>query len=380
MEGSTHDPFVVQALEVLDGLRWLSKDDHALLTQALIEWRLDLLVNLSFMSKQGIGVTLDRRRVDLYPDRDLYRISACHPGNPTGSAFYIDSERRLCPASSFFFGHSGLLILHLERLLTLAATLDLARAPLLPVQPLEVQHWFANYGHVLDEWFTLARNHIRLSELATHLPVYDFNPAWGPTLHAKFETASAAIFRGAALNVSTLGATVHRCRNVALLHHSTADVDFLRFDRSIAERVSEVASHIERVPTASPSFGSRVFLTRSIPPNPADAVVNLDGLASIAAQAGFHVLNPEQLRFSELVVGMRDARSVVATWGSALTICAYATRGAAVTALRAGRYLDEDQQLIWGNLIDEHALDFTYLDTRDGVIDPDQFRRALARL
>jgi hypothetical protein len=367
---------VPAALDQLAGMSWLTTGDRRLLEEILLSWRPDRLAELSFFSNDAIPLSAEGRHVDLYAGHETIRIAGAHPGNPLLMSFHIDSSGRLCPGSNIYFSNPVLLVSMLEPLLECVNGIRREDAVTVPAPPLDIERWFPNYGHVLDEWFTLAAAR-ESSLLDGLLPVYGFESTWDASLLSKFETAAAAIFRGVGTNVTTLGGTLHRCRGTAILRHSTADREFLRFGLPITERVRDVCSNLEHHSTDSGSFGPRVFLTRSTTPNPTDAVVNLDQLAETARQAGFTVVNPEHLRFSQLVIGMSEATSIIATWGSALTICSFAQPGASVLALRAGRYCDEDRTLIWGNLIDEHRLAFAELDADAGFIDPDTFTSAL---
>lgn len=371
-------PEIERALESVSAMSWIGSADRRLLIQSLEEWRPDLLPELSWFSRRSIPVVRDGRHIDLYADGDVFRVPLSHPGNPCASSFYVDQDRRLLPMSCIELSQPVRFVGLVEPVLHLVESLDLGSARDIPVPTFEVQRWFSrNLGHVLDEWFSLAALSMEVPFLRRRLPVYEESPHWEEDLAAKFEVAAAAIFRGSALNISTVGGMVQRSRGVAIVRHTTQDRDFLRFHRSVVERALPVCKRLEHRALEGLDFGERVFLMRTAARQPSDAVANLAELAALAAAQGFTVINPEELRLSQLVVGLRRTKTVVATWGSALTLCAFMARGASVLALRTGRYLNEQRDLIWGNLIDEHQLLFSHLDASEGVIDIEEFRKSL---
>jgi capsular polysaccharide biosynthesis protein len=75
-----------------------------------------------------------------------------------------------------------------------------------------------------------------------------------------------------------------------------------------------------------------------------------------AESRGFRVMNPETSSLPHLVRSISSCTGLVCSWGGALTNAAFLNPDTRVGTLKLPAYQDESLNVIFGHMIEEHAL------------------------
>jgi capsular polysaccharide biosynthesis protein len=206
--------------------------------------------------------------------------------------------------------------------------------------------------------FTTAAAKDEVAELMDYLPLVDFPVSSGLTSRpplANVANMAQAIFQGGALNLSAVKESSLSVDRLALIRNRTADTCFHRFPTAISERIVKMFEVSQDL--ADESDGREfVFLTRGESADSKRQIPAQQAMIEEAKSRGFRVMNPEVTTLPHLVRSISSCKGLICSWGGALTNAAFLKPDTRVGILKLPAYQDESLNVIFGHMIEEHAL------------------------
>jgi hypothetical protein len=293
-----------------------------------------------------------------FADNGQYRsVKGIHPSN-AHVGYALDADGAFLINSNHIFHHPYLLVNAIPALMKIRS--DALEGTSFPLGSgvVYTTRWPPSYGHLVDEMFTTAAAKEEVAELVDYLPLVDFPVSSGLTRHPPLANAAEmaqSIFQGGSLNLSAISESTLSVARLALIRNRTSDTYFHRFPTAICERIVKMSENTRDLSNESDSR-EYVFLTRSVSGDSKRQFPAQQAMIEEAESRGFRVMNPETLSLPHLVRIISSCKGLVCSWGGALTNAAFLKPHTRVGILKLPAYQNESLNLIFGHMIEEHAL------------------------
>jgi hypothetical protein len=309
---------------------------------------------LSFVASETSTRELNGYSID-FADNGPYRIVK---GNHGFHGIALDADGAFLITSNHVFHNPCNLVQALPVLMKIRSDALEGMSFPLGSSVVYTTRWPPSYGHLVDEMFTTAAAKDEVPELMDYLPLVDFPVSGGLTSRpplANVAEMAQAIFQGGSLNLSAVKESTLSVDRLALIRNRTSDTCFHRFPTAICERVVKMFENTPDV-ADEPESCEYVFLTRGVSADSKRRIPTLQAMIEEAESRGFRVMNPETSTLSRLVRNISSCTGLVCSWGGALTNAAFLKPDTRVGILQLPAYQDESLNLIFGHMIEEHAL------------------------
>lgn len=335
----------------------LNSDDRALLMEIVDSYAVNRVSELSFVASETTNRELNGYSIE-FADNGPYRIVKGLNPSRTHSGIALDADGGFLIRSNHVFHHPYNLVMAIPALMRIRSdALERASFPL-GSGAVYTERWPPSYGHLVDEMFTTAAAKDEVAELMDYLPLVDFPVSSGLTSRpplANVANMAQAIFQGGALNLSAVKESSLSVDRLALIRNRTADTCFHRFPTAISERIVKMFEVSQDL--ADESDGREfVFLTRGESADSKRQIPAQQAMIEEAKSRGFRVMNPEVTTLPHLVRSISSCKGLICSWGGALTNAAFLKPDTRVGILKLPAYQDESLNVIFGHMIEEHAL------------------------
>jgi hypothetical protein len=347
----------------------LNSNDKELLMEIVDRYDVNLVSELSFVASETS--TLDSNGYSIeFADNGPYQIMK----GPNPSHGYVgtalNAHGEFLIASNHVFHNPYSLVKAIPILMKIRS--DAFEGVSFPLGSgvVYTTRWPPSYGHLVDEMFTTAAAKDVIAELMDYLPLVDFPVYTGITsrlLLANVAQMSQAIFQGGSLNLSAVKEPSLTVNRLALIRNRTSDTCFHRFPTAISKRIVKLFE-VNNDLADEADVREFVFLTRGENVDSKRQIPDLDAMIDEAKSRGFRVMNPEHSTLQTLVRVISSCKGLVCSWGGALTNAAFLKPESRVGILKLEAYQDEPLNLIFGHMIEEHALStkVMHIDDHEG--------------
>jgi hypothetical protein len=312
---------------------------------------------LSFVASETSYKELNGYSIE-FAENGPYRIVKTPHPNHGYAGIALDADGAFLIRSNHIFHHPYHLVKAIPALMRIRS--DALEGTSFPLGSgvVYTERWPPSYGHLVDEMFTTAAAKDEVAELMDYLPLVDFPVSSGLTSRPPLPnvaTMAQAIFQGGSLNLSAIKESSLTVDRLALIRNRTSDTCFHRFPTAICDRIVKTLENTQDLADESDSR-EYVFLTRGVSADSKRRIPALQAMIEEAESRGFRVMNPETSSLPHLVRSISSCTGLVCSWGGALTNAAFLNPDTRVGILKLPAYQDESLNVIFGHMIEEHAL------------------------
>lgn len=335
----------------------LNSDDRELLMEIVDRYDVKKISELSFVAsetsiRESNGYSIE------FADNGPYRIVKGLHSSQGHVGIALDADGAFLINSNHVFHHPYSLVKAIPILMQIRSNALEGTSFTLGSSVVYTGRWPPTYGHLVDEMFTTAAAKDEVVELMDYLPLVDFPVSNGldsrPLLDNVAKMAQA-IFQGGSLNLRAVKESTLSVDRLALIRNRTSDNCFHRFPTAICERIVKMFENTQDLADESDSH-EYVFLTRGVSADSKRQIPALQAMIEEAESRGFRVMNPETSSLPHLVRSIRSCTGLVCSWGGALTNAAFLKPDTRIGILKLPAYQNESLNLIFGHMIEEHAL------------------------
>lgn len=335
----------------------LNSEDRALLIEIVDSYDVDRIPELSFIASETRNRESNGYSIE-FADNGPYRIVKGRHPSQGHVGIALDADGAFLMTSNHVFHNPYNLVKAIPALMRIRSDALEGASFRLGSGVVYTERWPPSYGHLVDEMFTTAAAKDEVAELMDYLPLVDFPVSSGltsrPPLTNVAEMAQA-IFQGGSLNLSAVKESSLSVERLALIRNRISDTCFHRFPTAISERIVKMSENNQDLADESDSR-EYVFLTRGVSADSKRRIPAQQAMIEEAESRGFRVMNPETSTLPHLVRSISSCTGLVCSWGGALSNAAFLKPDTRVGILKLPAYQDESLNVIFGHMIEEHAL------------------------
>lgn len=358
----------------------LSQNDKQIFLEAIEDTRAGKgfahAYSMSIFSKRGEIKTLG-----LYQYRDLsgetiyYQNRSFKEKHP----LFFDVEGKIFPESNINLAMGRLLVKQISKLLPATNSFNsesYVRA--FDGMGLGIQSWFITYGHFHDEVFALSdfRNKIQ-SDLNIILDYPPSDYQYGHTKYrtsANYERLQDLAFKKNSYNLHEAGLNLVKMDGCLLISHTIEAPTFHLFPKKIRNQL------VKRTKSFQLNSPTSLFLSREVATHLPRNISNQVDIENHCRSSKVLVCYPERISFDRLVRYLSQCKSVVITWGGAMTNLVYLPDHANVLVLKSKSYQHENLELFMKIINDKKLNIFVIESDSENNIPLDQFNQNLLKI
>lgn len=293
--------------------------------------------NMSIFSKEGTYCVLgDYSFFKTNSDINIYYISQL-------SLFIDENKKILFDSKYYFFNSPDYFIKNIDNILNTINKIDLNNKNITDIgnDIISIEKWFSTYGHYKDEAYNLCdfKNKLKLTYLMTKINYkilldYKINNL-GYNI-SNYEIIQKYLFDNSAINASEHN--IIKMKNLMLIVNNYNDKTFHSFPVFSRNLI------LSKIETKNYNY-EKIYITRGIATHLTRNFSNEEEIKGFLLCKKFFIVNPELQTLDNFINIIKNAKTIVLTWGSALTNMVYLKPNTNVYILKSESYQHETIEL-----------------------------------
>jgi len=318
-------------MEKIDNIKLLNENDKNILKSFKGDY--NKLKDMSIFSKEGTYDFLeDYCYFKTNNDINIYYISRL--------SLFIDENKKILFDSRYYFYLFTHFINHLDMILNVINTIDLNNKDIIDIGSniISIEKWFMTYGHYKDEAYNLCdfKNKLKVTYTRTKIN-YKVLIDYKNEKNKNYNTTNYEIIQKYLFDNSAINASEHniiKMRNINLIKHNNGDKTFHNFPLYSRNLI------LSKIEMKNYDY-EKVFITRGIALHLPRNLLNEEEINNILISKNFFVVNPELETLDNFINIIKNAKTIVLTWGGTLVNMVYLKPNTKVYILKSESYQDE---------------------------------------
>lgn len=312
-------------MEKIDNIKLLNENDKNILKSFKGDY--NKLKEMSIFSKEGTYEFLeDYCYFKTNNDINIYYISQV--------SLFIDENKKILFDSRYYFYNFTHFINHLDMILNVINNIDLNNKDIIDIGSniISIEKWFMTYGHYKDEAYNLCdfKNKLETNTKLNYKVLIEYKNQ----KHMNYNTTNYEIIQKYLFDNSAINASKHniiKMRNINLIQNNYNDKTFHNFPLYSRNLI------LSKIEMKNYDY-EKVFITRGIALHLPRNFLNEEEINNILISKNFFIVNPELETLDNFINIIKNAKTIVLTWGGSLVNMVYLKPNTKVYILKSESY------------------------------------------
>ena len=316
-------------MEKIDNIKLLNENDKNILKSFNGDY--NKIKEMSIFSKEGTYEFLeDYCYFKTNNHINIYYISQL-------SLFIDEKKKILFDSRYYFYNFTHFIDIHINGILTFINDIDLNNKDIIDIGSniISIEKWFTTYGHYKDEVYNLCdfKNKLETNTKVNYKVLIEY----ANTQNMNYNTTNYEIIQKYLFDNSAINASKHniiKMRNINLIKHNYHDKTFHKFPIYSRNLI------LSKIEMKNYNY-EKVYIIRGIAAHLPRNLLNDHEINNILISKNFFIVNPELETLDNFINIIKNAKTIVLTWGGALVNMVYLKPNTKVYILKSESYQDE---------------------------------------
>ena len=316
---------------------------------------------LSMFSKKGVTNVNNNYNIIVY-DKNEVLFYDKHMN------IWLDNELKLLPYSNWWYKTDITRFLqHINYYLNRIKVINIHNFHLEETKIIAIQKWFNTYGHFLDEIFCLKeynKNNNFMYKPLISFPLEDYEIESVKYASLNYKKICNSLLENNYLNVFSNNKII-KVNGLILIKHEYLEKTFHHFPLFISNEL--IHKYYKQIYNIKPN--DILFITRSIASHLPRNLENQIEIEEYFIKKNVNVVNPELISFENCINLLNQYKTIIITWGSALTNLMFCSMNTKIKILKSKSYEDESI-ILFNKIINDRNLEIEIIVHQNNKIEP----------